>query len=89
MSSLIPIERIERIILLIRGHIVILDRDLAALYGVSTRDLNRAVTRSLDRFPDDFMIQLTPSEFKNLKFQFGTSSWAAHASCPEPSPNRV
>lgn len=82
MSSLVPIERIERTILLIRGHKAILDRDLAALYGVATRDLNKAVTRNLDRFPDDFMIQLTRSEFKNLKFQFGTSSWGGTRKSP-------
>jgi hypothetical protein len=73
--ALIPPERIERTILLIRGHKVILDRDLAELYGVTTGNLNKAVTRNLDRFPDDFMIQLTADEFENLKFHFGTSSW--------------
>ena len=79
---MIPAERIERTILLIRGYKVILDRDIAALYGVATRDLNKAVTRNLDRFPDDFMIQLTQSEFKNLKFQFGTSSWGGTRKLP-------
>ena len=68
-------ERIEKAILLLRRHRIILDRDLAAMYGVSTRDLNKAVSRNLDRFPDDFMLQLTRSEFNDLKFQFGTSSW--------------
>ncbi len=82
MSSLIPIERIERTILLIRGHKVILDRDLASLYGVATRDLNKAVTRNLERFPDDFMMQLTKSEFSNLKSQFGTSSWGGVRKLP-------
>ena len=48
--------------------------DLAAMYGVSTRDLNKAVSRNMDRFPDDFMLQLARSEFNDLKFQFGTSS---------------
>ena len=72
---LIPAERIERRILLLRGEKVILDRDLAALYGVLTRNLNKAVSRNLDRFPEDFMLQLTRDEFENLKFQFGTSSW--------------
>jgi len=52
-----------------------LDRDLAILYAVRTRDLNKAVSRNTDRFPDDFMVQLTRQEFENLKFQFGTSSW--------------
>ena len=75
-------ERIERAILLIRGHKVILDKDLAAMYGVSTRDLNKAVVRNLDRFPGDFMFQLTRSEFTNLKFQFGTSSWGGTRKLP-------
>lgn len=52
-----------------------LDKDLALLYGVETKALNRAVKRNLGRFPDDFMFQLTAAEFVNLRFQFGTSSW--------------
>ena len=52
-----------------------LDKDLATLYGVTTGNLNKAVSRNIDRFPDDFMIQLTDEEFKNLIFQFGISSW--------------
>jgi hypothetical protein len=60
--SLIPIERIERSILLIRGHKVMLDRDLALLYGVTTKVLNQAVKRHADRFPQDFMFQLTMEE---------------------------
>ena len=74
MSGSVPAERIERVILLIRSHKVILDKDLAAMYGVATRNLNKAVSRNIERFPDDFMIQLTRSEFNNLKYQFGTSS---------------
>lgn len=53
---------IEQVILLLRGQKVILDRDLAALYGVPTKSLNRAVKRNLDRFPADFMTQLTAEE---------------------------
>jgi hypothetical protein len=75
MKDLIPTERIEKCILLLRGQRVILDKDLAALYGVSTKNLNKAVSRNLDRFPDDFMFQLDLQEVANLKFQFGTSSW--------------
>jgi hypothetical protein len=78
----IPAERIERRILLIRGEKVILDRDLAALYEVSTRDLNKAVSRNLDRFPADFMLQLNNQEVRNLKFQFGTSSWGGTRKLP-------
>jgi hypothetical protein len=57
--SLIPAERIEHAILLIRGQKVMLDRDLAGLYGVEAKALNQAVKRNLDRFPADFMFQLT------------------------------
>jgi len=67
-------ERITQTILLLRGHKVILDDDLAALYEVETKTLNRAVKRNRDRFPDDFMFQLTTEEFDNLRYQFGTSS---------------
>ncbi|MGE5711082.1 MAG: ORF6N domain-containing protein [Nitrospira sp.] len=55
---------------------------MAARYGISTKDLNKAVSRNLDRFPDDFMLQLTRSEFNNLKFQFGTSSWGGTRKIP-------
>jgi hypothetical protein len=73
-TSIVPIERIERCILLIRGHKVILDRDLADLYGVETKTLNRAVQRNLDRFPGDFMFQLSLEDLENLRCQNGTSS---------------
>jgi len=63
-SSLIPLERIEESILLIRGHKVMLDRDLAYLYGVTTKVLNQAVKRHKDRFPEDFMFQLSMEEAK-------------------------
>ena len=72
--GLVTAERIEQSILLIRGHKVILDADLAALYGVETKQLIRAVKRNLPRFPDDFMFQLNEEEFENLRFHFGTSS---------------
>lgn len=62
-------------IYLIRGQKVMLDKDLAELYGVTTGNLNKAVKRNLLRFPVDFMFQLTEKEFKNLIFQNGTSSW--------------
>jgi hypothetical protein len=74
-NSLPPVERIERVILVLRGHKVILDKDLAALYGVTTGNLNKAVARNIDRFPDDFMFQLSPDEMENLIFRSGTSSW--------------
>ncbi len=67
-------ERIERAILFIRGEKVMLDSDLAELYGVETGALNRAVKRNVSRFPLDFMFQLTQKEAENLKCQFGISS---------------
>ena len=63
---------IEQVILLVRGQKVILDRDLASLYGVPTKSLNRAVKRNLDRFPSDFMIQLTAEEAESSRCQIGT-----------------
>ena len=72
-KSLIPIERIERLILLIRGHKVMLDSDLGELYGVTTKRLNEQVRRNLSRFPEDFMFQLTESETDFLRSQFATS----------------
>src|SRR5207245_4640362 len=72
-TSLIPIERIEKAIYLIRGEKVMLDRDLAALYGVATKVLKQAVRRNIDRFPSDFMFVLNPTEFQNLRSQFVTS----------------
>jgi len=57
---------IKQLIFLVRGHRVMLDRDLASLYGVETRVLNQAVRRNLDRFPDDFMFSLTRTEVRNI-----------------------
>ncbi len=73
-ESLIPIERIERTILLIRNQRVIMDADIAELYGVSTKRLNEQVKRNIDRFPEDFMFQLTQDEYDDLRSQFATSS---------------
>jgi len=80
--SVVPGARIERAILLIRGEKVLLDQDLAELYGVETRALVQAVKRNLDRFPKDFMFQLTAEEFGNLKSQIVTSSWGGRRTAP-------
>jgi len=82
MPNIVSVEIISTKILEIRGKKVMLDRDLAKLYGVGTRNLNKAVKRNLERFPDDFMFQLTKQEFENLMFQFGTSSWGGTRKLP-------
>lgn len=74
MDAIIPIEVIKGKIYLIRGQKVLLDKDLAGLYGVTTANLNKAVKRNIERFPDDFMFQLSITEMSNLIFQSGISS---------------
>jgi len=74
-KSIVPAEQIENCIYLLRGQRVMLDDDLAMLYEVETKTLNRAVKRNLRRFPEDFMFQLSAKEFENLRYQFGTSRW--------------
>jgi len=83
-ALLVPVERIERSILLIRGERVILDADLAELYGVETRRLNEQVRRNIERFPQDFMFQLSSEEFSNLKSHFATSrsGWGGRRKLP-------
>ena len=81
-KEVIPIERIARAILVIRREKVMLDSDLAALYGVTTGNLNKAVKRNAERFPTDFMFQLDAEEVANLKFQFGISSWGGRRRLP-------
>ncbi|OGP49966.1 MAG: DNA-binding protein [Deltaproteobacteria bacterium RBG_13_43_22] len=80
----LPPERIEEVILLIRGQKVILDYDLAEIYGIETRRLNEQVRRNVDRFPPDFMFQLTTEEFENLKSHFAISSltWGGRRKLP-------
>jgi hypothetical protein len=81
-NEVIPVERIQQSIYSIRGHRVMLSIDLASLYGVEPRVLVQAVKRNIDRFPGDFMFQLSPDEFKNLKSQFVISSWGGARSTP-------
>ncbi len=75
MTKIVPIERIASKIYLMRSVKVMLDRDLAELYGVETKVLKQAVRRNIDRFPADFMFELTGDEFSNLRSQIVTSSW--------------
>lgn len=78
----LAIEHIEKKIYVIRGHRVMFDNDLAMIYNVETRVLNQAVKRNINRFPNDFMFQLTKEEFNNLKSQTVTSSWGGRRSLP-------
>jgi len=81
---MVPESRIARHIAFVRGHKVMLDRDLAVLYGVSTKQLNQQVQRNGERCPSDFMFQLTPEEAESLRSQFATSNmeWGGRRSLP-------
>jgi len=78
-NELIPIHKM---IYEIRNKKVMLDSDLAGLYEVEVKQLNRAVKRNISRFPEDFMFQLSPDEWDNLKYQIGTSSWGGKRKLP-------
>jgi hypothetical protein len=83
-KPIIPIGRIEQRIVMIRGQRVMLDADLAGLYGTTTGRLNQQVRRNPDRFPEDFMFQLTKGEFGNLKSQsvISSSAWGGRRTLP-------
>ena len=81
-SALTRVENIARAILVLRGHRVLLDAELAALYGVTTRRLNEQVRRNRSSFPADFLFELTAEEFANLKSHFATSSWGGRRKLP-------
>ena len=81
-SLIVPDEVVMNKIYVIRNQKVMLDVDLADLYQVDTKRLNEQVKRNLKRFPEDFMFQLTQSEFENLKSQFATSSWGGKRKLP-------
>ena len=81
-KNVLPVEVIANKIYLIRGQKVMFDFDLSELYGVETKYLIRAVKRNPERFPPDFMFQLNKEEFKNLRFQFGTSKWGGRRYLP-------
>ena len=75
IKSTLPDNTVISKIYAIRGKKVMLDKDLAEMYGVETKQLKRQVNRNIERFPEDFMFQLTQLEFDNLRSQIGTSSW--------------
>ena len=79
MKELMPIEIIERKIYMIRGHKVLLDSDLATLYGVEVKQLKRQVRRNIHRFPEDFMFQLQKEEYESLRSRFGALKRGGHA----------
>lgn len=78
----LPLEAITKHILVLHGQKVLLDADLAALYGVETRRLNEQVRRNLGKFPDDFIFEVSSEEFTNLKSHFATSSWGGRRKLP-------
>ena len=82
MAEVISTYKVEKKILFLRGMKVMLSNDLAELYGVPTKELNKAVKRNMGRFPTDFMFRLNEKELANLRFQFGTSSWGGHRHPP-------
>jgi phage regulator Rha-like protein len=81
-NSIVPFERIAGCIYVIRGYKVMLSHDLAELYGVDTGALTRQVRRNIERFPADFIFQLSKEEFENLKCQIGISSWGGRRHFP-------
>jgi hypothetical protein len=81
-QALVPAERVEAMILILRGEKVILDADIAVLYGVETRAVIQAVKRNADRFPDDFLIRLTQAELRILRSQSVISSWGGRRHLP-------
>jgi phage regulator Rha-like protein len=82
MTTLVPIELIASKIVLVRGEKVLIDHDLAEMYGVETKQLKRAVRRNINRFPEDFMFQLTKEEYRSLRSQFGTLKRGTHSKYP-------
>lgn len=74
-NEIVSIEEIQKRIFTLRGTQVMLDEDLAKLYGVETKRLNEQVKRNIERFPESFMFQLTINEMNTLRSQFATSSW--------------
>jgi hypothetical protein len=82
MKETLPDTQVDSLIMEIRGQKVILDTDLAGLYEVETKRLNEQVKRNMERFPEDFMFQLSAEEFAILKSQFATSSWGGRRTAP-------
>ena len=79
MNKTVPVERITNKIFFVRGVKVMLDQDLSELYGVETKQLKRAVRRNKDRFPSDFMLELTKKEYDDLRRHFGTLKRGGHS----------
>ena len=81
-SPPVALDHISKSIVILRGQRVLLDENLATLYGVATRRLNEQVRRNRNRFPADFLLEVTEAEFANLKSQFATSSWGGRRKLP-------
>jgi hypothetical protein len=81
-TAIIPVERIENRIFLVRGLKVMLDMDLAEVYGVATKRLNEQVRRNIERFPQDFMFELSNEEVRNLRSQIATANLSMRRTPP-------
>jgi hypothetical protein len=86
MNEIVPAQDVQSRIFLVRGHKVMVDEDLARIYGVSTKRLNQQVHRNLKRFPSDFMFQLTPEETDSLRLHFATLDKMTSLHAPGFSP---
>jgi hypothetical protein len=83
MNDIIQSEQVENLIIAIRGERVLLDSDVAMLYGVETREINQAVKNNLDKFPDGYILHLNSAEWQNLKSKILTSSWGGKNKLPQ------
>jgi hypothetical protein len=83
MSDIVKFKQVEEKIRTIRGQSVILDSDVAELYGITTREINQAVKNNPEKFPEGYIFKLEPSEWENLKSKFLTSSWGGKHKLPQ------
>ncbi|MDR2171542.1 MAG: ORF6N domain-containing protein [Planctomycetaceae bacterium] len=83
MSDIVQFKQVEEKIITIRGQSVILDSDVAELYGITTREINQAVKNNPEKFPEGYIFKLEPSEWENLKSKFLTSSWGGKHKLPK------
>jgi len=83
MSGIVKIENLQELLIEIRGEQVLLDADVAGVYGVETKRINEAVKNNPDKFPEGYVIQITKDDFENLRSKFSTSSWGGRRYSPK------